>query len=57
MPNYDYYCPECKDKKVISHSMFDSHEQLCEYCKVPLKKGFTAPLVTFKGGGWGASNN
>jgi predicted nucleic acid-binding Zn ribbon protein len=37
--------------------MFDSHEELCEYCKVPLKKGFTAPLVTFKGGGWGASNN
>jgi putative FmdB family regulatory protein len=57
MPNYDYYCPECKEKKVISHSMFDSHEEICEYCKVPLKKGFTAPLVTFKGGGWGASNN
>lgn len=57
MPNYEYYCPQCKVEKTISHSIFDSHEQLCENCKVLLQKKFSAPLVTFKGGGWGASNN
>jgi putative FmdB family regulatory protein len=57
MPNYDYYCPSCGKSKIISYSIFDSHEESCEDCNVPLKKRFTAPLVTFKGGGWGSSNN
>ena len=57
MPNYDYYCPSCDYATIVSHSIFDSHEQLCENCKVPLSKRFSAPLVTFKGGGWGSSNN
>lgn len=56
MPNYDYVCPTCKDKKLVSHSIHVSHTELCANCKVEMIKGFSAPLVTFKGGGWGSSS-
>ena len=53
MPNYDYKCPNCQATKAVSHSIHDTHSELCENCKVPMIKVFGAPLVTFKGGGWG----
>lgn len=53
MPVYTYKCSDCDKTFSISHSFSDESEQKCENCQKPLTKVFSAPLVTFRGGGWG----
>lgn len=53
MPNYIYKCSPCEHEQEVSHPMAASPEFLCPSCTKPMVKGFNAPLVTFKGGGWG----
>jgi len=53
MPSYDYKCVACAHVQEVSHPMAVSPEILCPNCVKPMSKGFSAPLVAFKGTGWG----
>lgn len=53
MPTYDYKCATCETSQEVSHPMAASPEILCPNCVKPMSKGFSAPLVAFKGTGWG----
>ena len=53
MAAYTYKCPLCQSIKDVSHSITESPKFECENCKVDLIKVFSAPQVSFKGGGWG----
>ena len=53
MPNYTYVCPICKGSTLYNHPMSETPEYKCTKCGEKLVKGFSAPLVTFKGNGWG----
>lgn len=52
MPSYEYKCPTCQQHQTISHSFSDTKKHKCENCKVPLIKVYSAPGLSFKGGGW-----
>jgi putative FmdB family regulatory protein len=56
MALYDYKCPTCSKVETKNHSISDSPKFECEKCKVVLVKVYSAPAVSFKGGGWGSSN-
>lgn len=56
MPNYTYVCPECKNSTLYNHPMSETPEYTCTTCNVVLVKGFSAPLISFKGNGWGHQN-
>lgn len=53
MATYTYKCPTCQAVQDISHSITETPELTCDNCKVSLIKVFSAPQVSFKGGGWG----
>lgn len=53
MATYTYKCPLCQAQQSISHSINESPVYVCDNCKVDLVKVFSAPQVSFKGGGWG----
>jgi putative FmdB family regulatory protein len=53
MAMYTYKCPLCQAQQTISHPITDDPVYKCDNCKVDLIKVFSAPPITFKGGGWG----
>lgn len=53
MPAYDYKCPDCGAIMHAQHGFDETPELFCIKCKVAMKKSFSAPQVSFKGGGWG----
>lgn len=53
MPAYDYKCPECAVIMHAKHGMDETPELFCIKCRVQMNKTFSAPQVSFKGGGWG----
>lgn len=56
MPTYEYSCPLCKASKSVVKSIHDNNEETCENCHVALVKAFSAPPVSFKGGGWASKD-
>jgi putative FmdB family regulatory protein len=53
MPIYNYECKLCDIVYEFTASMTDSTERVCAECGDPLKKVFSAPVINFKGDGWG----
>lgn len=53
MALYDYKCPECHIIHTVEHGIDEVPIIECKLCKKPMRKVFSAPTVTFKGGGWG----
>lgn len=53
MALYDYKCPDCKQIHTVEHSVNETPLIECEACNLIMNKVFSAPTVTFKGGGWG----
>jgi putative FmdB family regulatory protein len=53
MAQYDYKCPECDMIHSVEHSVDETPAVECKLCKKPMRKIFSAPIVTFKGKGWG----
>lgn len=53
MPIYDYICAECGMTAEIVASINDTTNITCPDCDVFMIKVFSAPVVTFKGEGWG----
>ena len=52
MPTYDYICPNGHRFEVI-HSISGVAPEACPICGAsPVRKGFSAPSVHFKGTGW-----
>ena len=52
MPTYDYICPNGHRFEVI-HSISAAAPDACPICGAsPVRKGFSAPSVHFKGSGW-----
>lgn len=45
MPNYDYKCKNCEEVIEINHSINETPEVLCPFCKTPMFKKM--PLVSF----------
>jgi putative FmdB family regulatory protein len=50
MPTYNYKCENGHDKDIF-HSMDEAPRMYC-HCGKPLKKGFSSPVITFKGQGF-----
>lgn len=53
MATYSYTCPTCQIVKDVAYPITESPIIVCEACNTEMKKIFSAPQVTFKGGGWG----
>ena len=53
MPTYNFICPSCKETKDITYSITEDAPSVLCACGTEMKKTFSAPQVTFKGGGWG----
>lgn len=53
MALYDYKCVGCDTTVAISHPISDTPEIICADCQGIRIKVFSAPAVSFKGGGWG----
>jgi putative FmdB family regulatory protein len=54
MATYDYFCPLCQAKTVITRPIASSAgKPQCLNCQIDLIRSFTAPGVTFRGTGWG----
>jgi putative FmdB family regulatory protein len=52
MPVYDYKCPACGSKAIITHSVAVTPKIVCS-CGVEKVRVPSTPAVTFKGLGWG----
>jgi putative FmdB family regulatory protein len=55
MPQYDYRCPECSSRFIITQSFEDNSIPDCIHCEKPMQKVFSPTPAHFKGGGWGSS--
>ncbi len=53
MATYNYKCPKCEVTKEVAYPITESPVIMCETCESEMNKVFSAPQVTFKGGGWG----
>lgn len=53
MALYDYKCPECHIIHPVEHSVHEDFEMTCVLCKVPMRKVYSSPAITFNGTGWG----
>ena len=53
MPLYDYQCAACGHRFEVIYGVYADGPTTCPSCgSGPLKKGFNAPAVHFKGSGW-----
>ena len=57
MPIYEYHCPKCEDVVRVKLPLDSQDVPECVNCEVPLKKNWNIGAVSFKGNGWGSSNN
>jgi putative FmdB family regulatory protein len=53
MATYDYKCDKCDVTTQVAYPINENPVITCEACKSEMSKVFSAPQVTFKGGGWG----
>jgi putative FmdB family regulatory protein len=53
MPVYDFKCSECGLLAEIVASIDETPVVTCPDCDLLMGKVFSAPVVTFKGEGWG----
>ena len=52
MPTYEYACRDCGHHLEVVQSFTDPPLQVCERCKGPLRKVFSAAGIIFKGSGY-----
>lgn len=53
MPLYDYQCAACGHRFEVIYGVYADGPTICPSCgSGPLKKGFNAPAIHFKGSGW-----
>lgn len=55
MPTYEYKCPEGHTYSEVRSINSEETEKQCSECGKPLRKIFSAPPITFKGGGFHAT--
>lgn len=53
MATYDYKCAGCDITTTINHPIDQTPVIHCHGCGKPMAKSYSAPMVTFKGTGWG----
>jgi putative FmdB family regulatory protein len=53
MATYDYKCEACDVTTQVAYPINENPVITCETCKAEMNKVFSAPQVTFRGGGWG----
>lgn len=56
MATYEYKCPEGHLYTEVRSMLEDEKQKDCAECGKPLRKIFSAPPITFKGGGFHASH-
>jgi len=53
MPTYEYVCLSCGTRFEMIHGINADGPTTCPVChEGPVRKGFSAPSVHFKGSGW-----
>ena len=53
MPTYEYVCAHCGHRFDVIHGIFAEGPTACPSCgEGPVRKGFSAPSIHFKGTGW-----
>lgn len=52
MPLYEYGCPSCETTTDVRHGFDETPKLVCEVCKTPLKRQFSAAPIVFKGSGF-----
>jgi putative FmdB family regulatory protein len=53
MPSYEYKCPQCNNKIVVSRGVNDADPGYeCDTCKIPLTRVYSLGAVTFNGSGF-----
>lgn len=52
MPQYEYRCPECASKFLITQDFDDNSIPDCINCEKPMQKVFHATPTIFRGDGW-----
>lgn len=53
MPSYEYKCPECDKRLVVTRSVNETDPGYeCETCKITLTKVYSIGAVTFNGSGF-----
>ncbi len=53
MPTYDYVCAACGHRFEVIHGVHAEGPVTCPSCGGgPVRKGFSAPTIHFKGTGW-----
>lgn len=58
MPNYEYKCATCEQTITVNRSIHDDDPgYFCGKCNAKMSQVLAGVGVTFKGGGWGHSNN
>lgn len=56
--NYEYECPGCGDVRLIERKMSDPEETyICTQCQCEFRRKWSAPGVSFKGGGFYSTDN
>ena len=53
MPSYEYKCPECDVRLVVTRGVNDTDPGYeCETCKIALTKVYSVGAIKFNGGGF-----
>jgi len=54
MASYEYECKACELTVLLVRSMHDDAvTPACEKCSAPMVRRFAAPVIAFRGTGWG----
>jgi len=53
VPTYQYKCSSCEETKSVIYGITEEAPSVPCACGAEMKKVFSSPPVTFKGGGWG----
>jgi putative FmdB family regulatory protein len=53
MATYDYRCEKCDITKQVAYPINEDPVIICDDCTLEMNKVFSAPQITFRGGGWG----